>query len=168
MLWDELCDQAALLLDECRAAGLQLVTAESCTGGLIAGCLTEIAGSSDVVERGFVTYSDQAKTEMLAVPAALIVAHGAVSEPVARAMAEGALENSRADLGVAVTGVAGPGGGTAAKPVGLVFVAAARAPGQTQVERHLFAGDRRAVRGATVAAALQLCRAMIALGRATR
>ncbi len=162
MRWDELCGQAALLLDECRAAGLQLVIAESCTGGLIAGCLTEIAGASDVVERGFVTYSDQAKTEMLAVPAALIEAYGAVSEPVARAMVEGALENSRADLGVAVTGVAGPGGGTAAKPVGLVFVAAARAAGQTRVQRHLFAGDRRAVRAATVAAALRLCREMIA------
>ncbi len=168
MRWDELCGQAAVLLDECRAAGLQLVTAESCTGGLIAGCLAEIAGASDVVERGFVTYSDQAKTDLLAVPAALIEAHGAVSGPVARAMAEGALENAHADLGVAVTGVAGPGGGSAAKPVGLVFVAAARAPGQTQVERHLFAGDRRAVRGATVAAALQLCRAMIAQGSGVR
>ncbi len=164
----ELCDQAALLLDECRAAGLKLVTAESCTGGLIAGCLTEIAGSSDVVERGFVTYSDQAKMDLLAVPAALIEAHGAVSEPVARAMAEGALENSRADLSVAVTGVAGPGGGSAAKPVGLVFVAVARASGGTRVERHLFAGDRRAVRGASVAAALELCRAMIAQGSSGR
>ncbi len=165
---DELCHQAALLLDECRAAGVRLVTAESCTGGLIAGCLTEIAGASDVVERGFVTYSDQAKTEMLAVPAALIEAHGAGSEPVARAMAEGALENSRAEIGVAVTGVAGPGGGTAAKPVGLVFVAAARRPGQTRVECHRFAGDRQAVRGATVAAALRLCRAMIAPGSGGR
>ncbi len=163
-----LLDKAESVLELYRARHWTLATAESCTGGLIAGCLTEIAGSSDVVERGFVTYSDQAKTEMLAVPAALIEAHGAVSGPVARAMAEGALENSRADLGVAVTGVAGPGGGTAAKPVGLVFVAAARAPGQTRVQRHLFAGDRRAVRAATVAAALQLCRAMIAQGRATR
>jgi len=162
MRFDEPCDRAAALLDECRAAGLRLVTAESCTGGLIAGCLTEIAGASDVVERGFVTYSDQAKTDLLAVPAALIAAHGAVSEPVARAMAEGALENARADLSVAVTGVAGPGGGTASKPVGLVFVAAARRAGRTRVERHLFAGDRRAVRLATVAAALDLCRAMIA------
>lgn len=164
MRFDELCDRAASVLEECRAAGLRLVTAESCTGGLIAGCLTEIAGSSDVVERGFVTYSDQAKTELLAVPAALIAAHGAVSEPVARAMVEGALDNSRADLGVAVTGVAGPGGGTAAKPVGLVFVAARLRRSPTRVERHLFAGDRRAVRLATVAAALELCHAMIAGG----
>src|SRR5580698_10606896 len=103
-----------------------LATAESCTGGLIAGALTEIAGSSDVVERGFVTYSNAAKTELLGVPAALIDTEGAVSEPVARRMAEGALAHSAADLAVSVTGIAGPGGGTDKKPVGLVWFGLAR------------------------------------------
>ncbi|MFQ5955882.1 MAG: CinA family protein [Kiloniellales bacterium] len=158
---DALRAKAASVLESCRRAGLSLVTAESCTGGLVAGCLTEIAGASDVVERGFVTYSNQAKTDLLGVPAALIEAHGAVSEAVARAMAEGALAHSPADMSVAVTGVAGPGGGSASKPVGLVFVAAARRYGGMRVERHLLAGDRRAVRAQAVAAALDLCRAMV-------
>lgn len=158
---DALRGKAAAVLEGCRRAGLRLVTAESCTGGLVAGCLTEIAGASDVVERGFVTYSNAAKTELLGVPAALIEAHGAVSEAVARAMAEGALAHSPADVSVAVTGVAGPGGGTEAKPVGLVFVAVARRHGGLRVERHLIAGDRRAVRLRAVAAALDLCRTMV-------
>ncbi|MGI4797726.1 MAG: CinA family protein, partial [Janthinobacterium lividum] len=131
-------------------------TAESCTGGLIVGALTEIAGSSDVVDRGFVTYSNEAKTEMLGVPAGLIGQHGAVSEPVARAMAEGALQRSRAGVSVSVTGVAGPGGGSDDKPVGTVWFGAARRGGDTISERQVFAGDRSAVREATVRHALEL------------
>ena len=127
--FDSLVKEAAGLLDACRSRGLKIATAESCTGGLIAAILTEVPGSSDVFERGFVTYSNEAKTEMLGVPAELIARHGAVSEEVARAMAEGALQHSRADIAVAVTGVAGPGGGTAARPVGLVHLAAARRGG---------------------------------------
>src|SRR5262249_19084129 len=117
-------DEAARLLDAFRAAHKKLATAESCTGGLIAALLTEIPGSSDVIERGFVTYSNRAKVEMLGVPADLIATHGAISEPVARAMAEGALTHSHADIAVSVTGLAGPGGGSVAKPVGLVHLAA--------------------------------------------
>lgn len=147
---------AASVLDSCRRHGLLIATAESCTGGLIAGCLTAVAGSSDVVDRGFVTYTNAAKTEMLGVPAALIDAHGAVSEPVARAMAEGALARSTADIAVAVTGIAGPGGGSAEKPVGLVHLAVARTGLPTRHRRAVFDGDRDAVRAATVAAALEL------------
>jgi nicotinamide-nucleotide amidase len=152
--------RAEALLEHCRRAGLRLATAESCTGGLIAGTLTDIAGSSDVVERGFVTYSNQAKIELLGVPADLIEEHGAVSAAVVRAMAEGALRRSPAELSVAVTGIAGPGGATPDKPVGLVFVAAARRGRPPRVERRVFAGDRQAVRTAAVAAALDLCWAM--------
>ena len=148
--------EAAALLAALRASGLMVATAESCTGGLIAGALTEIAGSSDVVDRGFVTYSNEAKTEMLGVPVALIETHGAVSEPVARAMAEGALARSRAGVTVAVTGVAGPGGGSAEKPVGTVWFGAARRGGATVSERVVFAGDRSAVREATVQHAMEL------------
>jgi len=148
---------AAALLDRYRAAGLTLATAESCTGGLIAAVLTEIAGSSDVVDRGFVTYSNAAKSELLGVDPALIAAHGAVSEPVARAMAEGALARSAADRAVAVTGVAGPGGGSAEKPVGLVHLAVAVRGGPTlhRAERY---GDRgrAGVRLATVATAFEM------------
>ncbi len=109
---DSLINQAQSLLAGYRAAGLRIATVESCTGGLVAGCLTAIAGSSDVVERGFVTYSNEAKTDQVGVPADLIARHGAVSAQVARAMAEGALARSRADATVAVTGIAGPGGAT--------------------------------------------------------
>jgi nicotinamide-nucleotide amidase len=118
-------DEARALLEYLRRADLAIATAESCTGGLIIAALTEIPGSSDVVERGFVTYSNEAKLTMLGVPAELIETHGAVSEPVARAMAHGALVHSEADVAVAVTGVAGPGGGSTEKPVGLVHLAAA-------------------------------------------
>jgi nicotinamide-nucleotide amidase len=150
--------EAASLLDAFRRASLRLVTAESCTGGLVAACLTEIAGSSDVVERGFVTYSNEAKVEILQVPAEILRKHGAVSPHVARAMAEGALRCSRADVAVAVTGIAGPGGGTPTKPVGLVYLAAIRRGNEPTVERHHFDGDRRAVRLASVAAAFDLLR----------
>ncbi len=152
----ELVEAAESLLACCRGANLRLATAESCTGGLIAACLTEIAGSSDVFERGFVTYSNDSKTEALGVPASLIAEHGAVSDPVARAMAAGVLEHSPADIAVAVTGVAGPSGGTADKPVGLVYLAVARRGGPVHVEKHRFDGDRGAVRLATVRMALAL------------
>ena len=122
----DLRERAAALLKAYGQRGLKIATAESCTGGLVAALLTEIAGSSAVVERGFVTYSNEAKTELVGVPAGLIAAHGAVSEPVARAMAEGALAHSRAHVAVAITGIAGPGGATAAKPVGLVHFGLAR------------------------------------------
>jgi len=144
------------LLQACREAGLRIAVAESCTGGLIAGCLTAVSGSSDVVERGFVTYTNEAKQEMLGVPAALLARHGSVSEPVARAMAEGALANSPADLGVAVTGVAGPTGGTAEKPVGLVHIAGTRKGGETLFEHHQFDGGRDSVRMQSVTAALAM------------
>lgn len=147
---------ATELLALCRSRGLLVATAESCTGGLIAGALTEIAGSSDVVDRGFVTYSNAAKTELLGVDAGLISAHGAVSEPVAAAMAAGALAGSAAGLAVSVTGVAGPGGGTAAKPVGLVWFGCARRGRAVVTESVVFPGDRSAVRLAAVRHALGL------------
>lgn len=149
---------AEALLAQFRARGLKIATAESCTGGLIAATLTAIAGSSDVVERGFVTYSNEAKADLLGVPAELIAAHGAVSEPVARAMALGAVARSAADVALSVTGVAGPGGGSAEKPVGLVFVGAARRGGDVRVERCLFPGDRASVREASVAQAFRMAR----------
>ena len=130
-----------------------LVTAESCSGGLIAGACTDLSGSSNWFERGFVTYSNAAKTELLGVPAALIAQHGAVSEPVARAMAEGALRHAAAQVAVAVTGVAGPTGGTPDKPVGLVWFSFAL-PGRVLSEQMNFPGDRAAVRAATVRHAL--------------
>jgi nicotinamide-nucleotide amidase len=136
--------------------GLRVATAESCTGGLVAGAITSIAGSSDWFDRGFVTYSNDAKTEVLGVAGALIDAHGAVSEPIAAAMAEGALAHSSADIAVAVTGIAGPGGGTPRKPVGAVCFAWARRGGGTPAVRseHL-PGDRAAVREASVGIALE-------------
>ncbi len=138
-----------------------LATAESCTGGMIAAALTDIAGSSDVVERGFVVYSNEAKREMLGVAAELIERHGAVSEEVARAMAEGAVAHARAAVAVAVTGVAGPGGGSAAKPVGLVHLACAMEGRETIHRREVFPGDRAAIRAATVARALGLVLLML-------
>ncbi|MEX2643843.1 MAG: CinA family protein [Acetobacterales bacterium] len=154
-------DRAEAVLAACRRQGLMLATAESCTGGMIAAALTEIAGSSAVVERGFVTYSNEAKSELLGVPAGLIVSHGAVSEPVARAMAEGALAHSRAGIAVSVTGIAGPDGGSAEKPVGLVHIAAARRGGPTVHARHVFAGDRAKVRTDSVAAAFDLVESLL-------
>ncbi len=147
----DLCEQLAQAL---KQRGWTLASAESCTGGLIAACCTALSGSSDWFERGFVTYSNAAKTEMLGVPAELIERHGAVSEEVARAMALGALAHSRAQIGVAVTGVAGPTGGSAEKPVGTVCFGWAIS-GQAWAERLRFDGDRDAVRAATVGHALQ-------------
>lgn len=156
----DLEDRAAVLLDRCRAAGLTIATAESCTGGLVAGLLTEIPGSSAVFERGFVVYSNEAKQELLGVPAETIAMHGAVSEPTARAMADGALAASCANLAVSVTGIAGPDGGTAEKPVGLIWFALARrgAPTLTREERFGDVG-RRTVRLASVSVALELLEA---------
>jgi nicotinamide-nucleotide amidase len=137
------------------ARGLVVATAESCTGGLIAGAITDVPGSSGWFDRGFVTYSNAAKTEMLGVRADTLAAHGAVSEETAAEMALGALERSNAALAVAVTGVAGPDGGTPAKPVGMVCFAWARRIGDVDTATRRFAGDRAAVRAATVAVALQ-------------
>jgi nicotinamide-nucleotide amidase len=145
------------LLDVCRARGLHVATAESCTGGLVAGALTEIAGSSDVVERGFVVYSNAAKESMLGVPAATLKRYGAVSEETAVAMAAGALKNSLADLTVSITGIAGPGGGSKQKPVGLVHFAAASRDGRSLHRRRLFGKiGRRRVRERSVMQALEL------------
>ncbi len=138
-----------------RQRGLMLATAESCTGGLIAAACTAVAGSSDWFERGFVTYSNEAKTESLGVDARVIAAHGAVSEAVVRAMAEGALVHSRAQISAAVTGIAGPGGGSVAKPVGTVWLAIAQAGAVTRAELLHLAGDRRVIREQTVQRALQ-------------
>jgi len=148
---------AAEVLVACEARGLMTVTAESCTGGMVAAALTDIPGSSAVVERGFVTYSNEAKVEMLGVPPALIAAHGAVSQPVARAMAEGALTHSRADIAVAVTGIAGPGGGSGEKPEGLVHFASALRGGPTTHARVEFGAlGRDRVRAESVRQALAM------------
>ena len=147
---------AASVLDRCRERSFRLATAESCTGGLIAGCLTAVAGSSLVFDRGFVTYFNVAKTAELGVPADLLAAKGAVNEAVARAMAEGALAAAGVDVTVAVTGIAGPDGGSPGRPVGLVHFAAAHTGAETLHERHVFPGDRQQVRAATVEAALRL------------
>jgi len=159
---DELTAEAAGLIDRCRTAGVTLATGESCTGGLIAAILTEVPGASDVVERGFVTYSNQAKSDLLRVPKAVIDAHGAVSEPVARAMAEGVLAASPATIAIAVTGIAGPGGGTAGKPVGLVHLAVARRGGRVVHDKQLF-GDRsrREIRLLSVQRAFALIGALL-------
>jgi nicotinamide-nucleotide amidase len=153
---DDLNRLARHVLELCRARGLTLATAESCTGGLIAATLTEIAGSSDVVERGFVTYSNAAKSELLGVPPTLIATYGAVSGEVAAAMAAGALAHAPVDLAVSVTGIAGPGGAMPGKPVGLVWFGLARSGESATTERHVFPGDRAAVRHASVARALEL------------
>ena len=156
---DDIPALVAQLATVLRTRGQLMATAESCTGGLIAGACTELAGSSDWFERGIVSYSNAAKTELLRVPADLIAEHGAVSEPVARAMAAGALAASTAHWALAVTGVAGPGGGSPTKPVGTVWLGWAwrRADGTvaTQASGQHFAGDRSAVRQATIASALR-------------
>jgi nicotinamide-nucleotide amidase len=157
MTGDDLARDAARVLARCRARGLTVATAESCTGGLVAGALTEIAGSSDVVDRGFVTYSDAAKQAMLGVPAAILDRHGAVSRETAEAMARGALAHAPVDLAVAITGIAGPGGGSAEKPIGLVHFAAAARDGRL-IHREKRFGDigRSEVRRLSVAEALAM------------
>ena len=153
---------AKALIESCSARGILIATAESCTGGLVCGLLTDIAGSSEVIDRGFVTYSNAAKTDLLGVSPDLLApgGPGAVSEETARAMAEGAIRSSRADIAVAVTGIAGPSGGTAEKPVGLVHFAVANADGPTQHRKREF-GDigRSAVRLASVREALDMLKA---------
>jgi nicotinamide-nucleotide amidase len=153
---ENLIARAPGLLDAYRAKKAKIATAESCTGGLIAAMLTEIPGSSDVVDRGFVTYSNGAKTDLLGVEESLLAAHGAVSAEVASAMVRGALARSAADVAVAVTGIAGPGGATANKPVGLVYLACVGRSKPLTLARHIFSGDRAAVRLATVDRAFDL------------
>lgn len=157
-----IADATALIAD-LRRLELRIATAESCSGGLLAGLLTEIAGASDVLERGFVTYSNAAKIELLAVAAHVLEAHGAVSAEVAARMASGAVAASHADLGVGITGLAGPGGGTPAKPVGLVHIAVVRR-GQAALHRECRFGDvgRTQIRLAAIGAALDLIRQAIA------
>lgn len=157
----DMLDLARDFLSAMRAKGWKFASAESCTGGLIAGLLTEIAGSSDVVDRGFVTYSNEAKTALVNVPAELIATHGAVSEEVVRAMAEGALRNSLADITVAVSGVAGPGGGTADKPVGRVHIAASSKT--NRLHKRMDYGDlgRAEIRRRTVIDALALAQELL-------
>ena len=161
MLPEATLDAARELLGALEGRGMTLATAESCTGGLIAAALTAVPGSSAVVTRGYVTYSNDAKEEMLGVPAELLRTVGAVSEEVTRAMAEGALRASGANVALSCTGIAGPGGATPNKPVGLVFIGCAMrgaAAGPAWVARHVFPGDRAAVRAATVAEAFALAR----------
>jgi nicotinamide-nucleotide amidase len=169
---DALIVRAAALGEALRARGMRLACAESCTGGLIAALCTSIAGSSDWFERGFVSYSNAAKTELLGVDASLIATQGAVSEAVALAMARGALAHSAADLALAVTGIAGPGGATPTKPVGLVWLAlgwrdAAGGP-QAQAEQCIWPGDRTAVRSATVQWGLARLEGWLTGGQARR
>lgn len=157
MFTPDLTDKARALLTDLRGRRLRVATAESCTGGLVAALFTDIPGSSDVVERGFVTYSNEAKHELLDVPEEMLAQHGAVSEPVARAMAAGALAHSHADVAVSITGVAGPDGGSTEKPVGLVHLAAARRGGPTLHRECRFGNiGRSGVREASVEVALQL------------
>lgn len=156
---EEIYARAVAVLDAFRARGWALATAESCTGGLVAGALTEVPGSSDVVDRGFVTYSNAAKMAMIGVPEATLAAHGAVSEQTARAMAEGALKSAGVNAAVAITGVAGPGGGSEIKPVGLVHFACARRDGETVHREKRFGEIGRAeVRRLSVLEALDLLR----------
>jgi nicotinamide-nucleotide amidase len=157
MIDDELTALAQSTLAACRARNLMIATAESCTGGLASAALTAIAGSSDVFERGFVTYSNEAKQEMIGVPGEIIARFGAVSEECARAMAEGALRHSRADIAVSITGIAGPGGGTPQKPVGLVWIACAMKAATTQAQRlNLADRDRAQIRHSATISALEM------------
>ncbi len=158
MLPEATLEQARGLLALMEGKGLTLATAESCTGGLIAAALTAIAGSSSVVMAGFVTYANDAKHKMVGVRQESLTQHGAVSAEVAQEMAEGARMRAGVSLALSCTGIAGPGGATPGKPVGLVFIGCAREGAATLVERHVFPGDRAAVRSATVAAALDLAR----------
>jgi len=163
----ELRQTAKRLLNLCRARGLTVATAESCTGGLVAATLTDIAGSSDVVECGFVTYSNAAKETMLGVPQATLKQHGAVSAETASAMAAGALRRSGADLSVAITGIAGPGGGSKSKPVGLVYFAATSCDGRhVESTRRFGKIGRSRVRARSVAHALELLQLLTTAGKA--
>lgn len=162
MFSDEIKSLAIETLELCRKKDLKISTAESCTGGLIIGALTEMAGSSDVVDRGFITYTNQAKIDMLDVFDDILSRHGAVSPETAIAMVTGAIKNSDADIAISVTGIAGPGGGSARKPVGLVYIAAQRRGNQAVHQQHNF-GDigRDKVRQATIIAALKLIKSVL-------
>ena len=157
----EINSKASSILKVCKQKGITIITAESCTGGLIAGCLTEIPGSSGVIEGGFVTYSNQAKVSMLSVKLEQLDQYGAVSEEVARSMAEGALGSSAADIAIACTGVAGPGGATNTKPVGLVHLSCALRMHPTLHKSCNFSGERSTIRLATVKAAFGLIEAQL-------
>ena len=157
-------ERARGVLERCRGAGVRLAVAEACTGGLIAASLTAVPGSSAVLERGLVPYSNESKEELLGVPRELFVAHGAVSAEVVRAMAEGLLARAPVELALAETGIAGPGGGTPTKPVGLVFLAVARRGAPTVVERHVFPGGRGAVRHGASARGLELILEQLGVG----
>lgn len=161
MFPEALFTQAEAVLARCRALGIRLVTAESCTGGLITGCLTALPGSSDVVEAGFVTYANDAKENLLGVAPSLIRTKGAVSEEVVLEMVRGALQNSSAGVAVAVSGIAGPGGGTTEKPVGLVHIAAMREDGRYQHRAPVFPGNRQDIRLQAVATAFALILAVL-------
>lgn len=156
----QLLQQAAEILNRFRQRKIVLATAESCTGGLLAGLFTEIPGSSDVFERGFVTYSNAAKTELLGVPVEIINKHGAVSAETAMAMAGGVLKNSHADIAISTTGIAGPGGGTPEKPVGLVYIGIAVGDKVSAV-RNNFSGSRNEIRLATIESAISLCQTIL-------
>ena len=159
----EINSKASSILKVCKQKGITIITAESCTGGLIAGCLTEIPGSSSVIEGGFVTYSNKAKVSMLSVKLEQLDQYGAVSEEVARSMAEGALGSSKADIAIACTGVAGPGGATDTKPVGLVHLSCASRKHPTSHKKCNFSGERSTIRLATVNAAFGLIEAQLNL-----
>lgn len=156
MFSEQLLERAAKALDAAKAKDVRIATAETCTAGMVSSCLTSVPGASKIFERGFVLYHDSAKATGLGVPEAVSKAHGAVSAEVTKGLAEGALAHSGAGAAVAVTGYAGPGGGNEKNPVGTVYVAAARKNGATLVERHVFSGDRDAVRMQAVGAALDL------------
>ncbi|RCK52562.1 damage-inducible protein CinA [Thalassospira profundimaris] len=158
----EILEAAGAIINLCRRYGEKIATAESCTGGLIGGCLTAVDGSSSVVDGGFITYSNEAKMAILGVPGSMLAEFGAVSEPVARAMAEGALRHSPlATLTIAVTGIAGPGGGSDKKPVGLVHFGCAASDRPTRHQYRIFKGDRHAVRRQTILTAFDLIREML-------
>ncbi|NBX73549.1 MAG: CinA family protein [Alphaproteobacteria bacterium] len=163
MFTPSLLHSAEKLLALCTQKDITIVTAESCTGGLLAGLLTSIAGSSAVFDCGFVTYSNDSKTELLGVPPELIAAHGAVSEEVAADMAAGALEKSNADVAISITGIAGPGGGTDDKPVGLVYIGL-EDDTYSHTEKHIFSGDRESVRTQAIARALHLLHEFVSDG----
>ena len=158
MLSKNIIESATETIKTCKSTGLMVATVESCTGGLVAGALTSVAGSSDVLDRGFVTYSNEAKHEMVGVPMQLIEAYGAVSSEVARAMAQGGVAQSNAQIAVAITGVAGPGGGTEAKPVGLVHFGCFREDGAYALYHEVYQGDRDAVREVSILQALAMIR----------
>lgn len=158
MLNKNIIQSATETIEACKSTGLMVATVESCTGGLVAGALTAVSGSSDVLDRGFVTYSNEAKNEQVGVPMDLIEVHGAVSAEVAEAMARGGVERSNAQIAVAITGIAGPSGGTETKPVGLVHFGCFREGGSVALYHEIYKGDRDAVREASLLQALEMIR----------